>query len=821
MGEGRARTVMRDAERLAWRLTDRLTFVRDAGLPGNRADPGPPSRRNHSFAADRGRSIAESTSRSLRAAIEREAEFGHGFALIPVLLALGCLAWFTSAESIGIAKLAVLLCVFGMSALLCRGRFRTLRPLALAPLLFLTGMLLAAMETARLDTVILDGPVTTNLRGTVLSREQDDKGRWRYLIEIGETSGPRLRRPPARATLMARSRHEAFPVGSAIEGRARLSPPSGPALPGLNDFAFDAYFNGIGAVGFFYGAPRAFVDDKNGGGANVATSLRTYLAVAREELGSRLRSTIGGDAGAIAAALVTGEKRAISRETVEAMRAAGLSHILAISGLHMVLAAGTFLVGVRTLLSLIPGFAEKRSIKKIAAGGALLMAFLYMLISGGAVSALRSWIMISIMLVAVFFDRVSISLRNVALAALVIIAWTPSATAGAGFQMSFAATLALVAGYARWRDHKLRQREKKGRRASFGAVPGFIVATTATSLIGGLATAIYAASYFHRLPAYGLLANVVAAPLVSILVMPFALFAMLLMPFGLERYPLMVMGQGLDWVIMVARYVAALDSEWVTGRIGAAGFFLIAMGGVLLCVLRTRLAFAGAGLVLLGGAAIALERLAERPSIVISEDGQLVGLLVEGAIATNRGRPPEFIFSQWQRALALDRHVPPTDLSARAASGYDAAPKPKEAVGGGGLNAMASAAEAVTALSAAKPGTFSCRKDEWCIGRSREGWAIVVIDAAELFPALCGRADLVVAATRRPLAACPSGRALVVTGDSLRRSGAIEIHADHGKPGASPQMRVVNSFRSTQRPWERHRRYDWRSGTFFSEQLPP
>jgi competence protein ComEC len=488
-----------------------------------------------------------------------------------------------------------------------------------------------------------------------------------------------------------------------------------------------------------------------------------------------------------------------------------------------VLAAGTFLVGARTLLSLFPGLAEKRSIKKIAAGGALLMVFLYMLISGGAVSALRSWVMISIMLVAVVVDRVSISLRNVALAALVIIAWTPSAAAGPGFQMSFAATLALVAGYARWRDHRAaRERENNGRRASWGPVSGFVVATIVTSLIGGSATAIYAATYFHRLPAYGLLANVVATPLVSILVMPFGLFAMLLMPFGLERYPLMIMGQGLDWMIAVARYVAALDSEWMTGRIGGVGFFSIAVGGVLLCVLRTRLALAGAGLVLLGGSAIALERQAERPTIVISEDGQVVGFLTEDAIATNSARPPEFIFSQWQRALALDRHVPPKELSAASRAASNNAPKAKEAAAGGErFDAMASAAEATTALAAANPGIFSCRRDEWCVGRSREGWAVVVIDVAELFPALCGRADLVIAATRRPLAPCPSGSALVVTGDMLRQSGAIEIYADRAKPGLPPLMRVVKSFRSTQRPWQRHRRYDWRSGTFSSEEPAP
>ncbi|WP_026623278.1 competence protein ComEC [Ensifer sp. WSM1721] len=805
MGEGQAQAVARDEERSAWRLLDDNAPVPTADLAVQGAALRSPPVRYGLIIRRRTVRAATSISRSMRAAAAEEQEFGHGFVLIPVLLALGALAWFDLPGTVRIAELAALLCVFGMSTLLCRGDFRRWRPFALAPALFTAGMLLAAAETARLDTVILDGPVTTNVRGTVISREPDDKGRWRYLVEIQETSGPRLRRPPARATLLARSRHEPFQVGAALEGKARLSPPSGPALPGLNDFAFDAYFKGVGAVGFFYGAPRVPAESMVAERQQSSLPARTsaFLTMMREAAGNRIRAAIGGDTGAIAAALVTGEERAISRETVEALRAAGLSHVLAISGLNMVLAAGTFLIGARTLLSFVPGVAERFPIKKIAAAGALLMVFLYILISGGAVSALRSWIMISIMLVAVFFDRISISLRNVALAALVIITWKPSAVAGPGFQMSFAATLALVAGYARWRDHRAKDREANTKRGGWGAASSLATGIVATSVIGGLATAVYAAAHFHRLPAYGLAANIAAAPLISVLVMPFALFAMLLMPFGLEHYPLMVMGQALDWMLSVARYVASLDGEWMTGRVGNASFFLVAFGGVLLCVLRTRLALAGAGLILLGGSAIALERNVERPSIAISEDGQLVGLIAGGTIATNRSRPPEFVFSQWQRALAARDHTAPLEIPAIG----------PERTGAPKLVRQPDEAEIVALLGAAKPGVFTCRKSQVCVGQSREGWTVAVVEAPELVPILCKGADLIVVATRRPLAACPSGVAVIVTGQTLRRTGAIEIYADQRQPG-EPHMRVEASFASTERPWQRHRRYDWRSGDF-------
>lgn len=801
MGESGAQAVVRDGERSAWPESE-ATQVLTGDLPvigsGRRA----PAGRHATHIRHRIRSAATAVSLRIGAAVAEEQEYGHGFVLIPVVLALGSLAWLALPETVGTAKLAALLCVFGISAVLCRGDLRNWRPLLIAPALFTAGMLLAAAETARRDTVILDTPVTTTVRGTVLSRDPDDRGRWRYLVRIQETSGPRLRRAPERATLLARSRHEAFPVGATIEGKARLSPPSGPALPGLNDFAFGAYFKGVGAVGYFYGAPRAPVDagavtDRSQ--ASLPAKAAAYLALVREAIGNRIRTAIGGDTGAIAAALVTGEERAISREAVEMLRAAGLSHVLAISGLNMVLAAGTFLIGARTLLSFVPGLAERYSVKKIAAVGALLMVFFYILISGGAVSALRSWIMISIMLVALFFDRVSISLRNVALAALVILAWTPSAAAGPGFQMSFAATLALVAGYSRWRDHRRKDRETPRNRGGAGVVSGLAIGTVATSVIGGLATAVYAAAHFNRLPGYGLAANVLTTPLISVLIMPFALFAMLLMPFGLEYYPLVVMGQGLDWMLTVARYVASLDGEWTTGRMGDVQFFLIAFGGILLCVLRTRLALVGAGLIALGASAIALEPQKERPSIAISEDAQLVGLITADAIATNRSRPPEFIFSQWQRALAIAAHKAPVDLAA----------EPDTAAGTAAF------------LTSARAGVFACRKGTGCAGRSREGWTVAVIEKAESLSFLCGRVDLVVVASRRPSAGCPPGGSLVISTETLRRTGAVEIHAEQEQPGAPPRMRVVSSFSSTERPWQRHRRYDWRTGSFMPQGSPP
>lgn len=757
---------------------------------------------------------------SWRSAIEEEAAFGHGLVLVPVLLAAGVLTWLSLPYDLGLVKLALLPCVFGIAALSCNGAVRAIRPLMIAAGLFSAGMVLVAVETARLDTVVLDGPVTTNLRGKVLSREKNDREHWRYGVLIEQTTEPTLRRPPLKVMVLSRSPHTPLAIGATIEGRARLSPPSGPALPGLNDFAFDAYFRQIGAVGYFYGAPHSPAVD-----AGAATGDRSLwaqtadgLAAMRAAVGERIRGVIGGDTGALAAALVTAEERAIGRDTVEMLRQAGLAHVLAISGLNMVLAAGTFLIGARTVLSAVPGLAQRVAIKKIAAAGALTMVFLYILISGGAVSAVRAWIMISIMLVAVFFDRMSISLRNIALAAIVIIVITPSAVAGPGFQMSFAATLALVAGYARWRERaQADELGAAGRWWGRRLVMGFVIGVLATSLIGGLATSVYSAAYFQRLPAYGLLANILAAPLISIVIMPFGLFAMLLMPFGLEQYPLAVMAWGLDGMLVIARFVTSLDGEFLTGRVGPLAFLLIAFGGIILCVLRTWLAALG-GVVLLVGLMCLVVEDRQLPAVVVSEDGRLVGLVSDAAIATNRDRPSDFLFSQWQRALAVESHVAPMPALGAVAEGLY--PEAKRQSGKATPRVFDPAAAAAirkdinATLGKASPNVFSCREKQWCVARSDAGWTVALIENPNLFEVLCDRADLLIVPGSFSERTCSSGQARILNGRLLRLTGAVEIFAEPTLGNQRSDMRFKTSFTSLHRPWERHRAYDWRRGDF-------
>lgn len=801
-------------EALAWQATgeDRALPALRRAAPQHLAWPGAIMRATRRLR----RSLA--ARQTFAVAFAQERAHGHFFLFVPVFLGIGAALWFTAATDPSLVTLAVLALAMSWPALRLWRREDWVAIAAGAALLIPVGMLLAALESARLGTIILDAPVTTQISGRVLSREGDGKGAIRYRIALETTREPVLKRSPDVVTLLSRSRHEPIPIGGGIAGRARLGPPSGPALSGLNDFAFDAYFSGNGAVGYFYSVPTAGAVRE----AGFQERIRQEIATWRNNLTEHIRGRIDGDAGAIAAALVTAEQRAISPETVEALRQAGLAHVLAISGLNMVLAAGTFLVGMRMLMALIPGFAERYPTKKIAAAGALVMVTLYILVSGGAISAVRSWIMICVMLVAVLFGRSAISLRNVAISAILILLVTPSTVTNPGFQMSYAATLGLVAGYAAWRERPVRQESRGGPFQLVAGMAGrFAGGLLLSSLIGGLSTLIYSIGHFHRIPAYGLAGNLLAMPAISTIVMPFGLIAVLLMPLGLDAVPFAIMGKGIEWMIALSIWVAGWKGEVVTGRIALSAFLLIGVGGGLVCLLRTRLRHAGTLLVLFGLGLAFWPDSKGLPEVLVSEDGRLVAILRGDRIATNRTRPPGFIYDQWRRALRLEALVKPelrktTGLTLEPeneGAAADSRKKPRRQA-----DRQKAKAAMAAALGAARKGPgFVCETGAFCAAVSPSGWRIVTLEDTAFLGIACDGADLVVVPFALRLDACRSG-ARLVTARHLRRTGALEITPAGDNAGTSlTDATVTPAVETLERPWSRHRSYDWRTGSFETE----
>ena len=741
--------------------------------------------------------------------LEEEVAHGHGFLFVPVLIGAGAACWFSLPTDPPFWPYLTAFIVFSVIALINRHKagVRLLVPFAMA--LLLGGMMLAEFETWRRSTVMIDSAVTTNVTGVVERREVDARGRWRYIVRLEKTSDPDVRRQPQKVSLLAAARHVPAELGERLTGRARLSPPSGPALPGLNDFGFSSYYDGIGAVGFFYGAPKKEAGPVASPG--LLAAIESQLFALRSEIGNRIRATVPGDAGAFAAAIVTDERRAISEETTEALRLAGLAHIIAISGLNMALAAGIFFVGVRSVLSIFTGFAQAYPIKKIAAFGALLMVTAYYLISGFGVSAERAYVMMAVLLIAVLFDRPSISLRNVAISALIIMGMAPSEILGPSFQMSFSATVALVAGYALW---KRRSEGRDPERPVFRH-PGvtslltswnFVAGIFVTSLIGGISTAMFSVEHFHRIATYGLAANLAAMPVISFIVMPAGLIGMLLMPFGLEGFFIKIMGFGLELVIEIAKYVAAWGGDVGVGRQHAWFLTVATAGFLILTLLRTKLRLLGAPLIVMALLLSWQERGRPMPDLLVSEDGATIALIEGQRVLTNRTRPPDFIYDQWRRSLLIGDPLGPSLVESGTGP-----PGPKPDARAPLTPAMLKTAK--DRMERAVAGRFACQPRGWCVIVTEDGVVIAVIEDGRYAGTACDIAHLVIAPRAR-FDTCRSD-ALIINGSMLRKTGALEISL-----GDTPDVnnwRIKTALVGEDRPWNRHRHYDRRSRTFDSE----
>ncbi|MCC0035581.1 MAG: ComEC/Rec2 family competence protein [Hoeflea sp.] len=751
---------------------------------------------------------------AIATAAAAEREQGLAFLFVPVAMGAGAGLFYMAPADPPLVVLAVGLVVALLFAVLTReNHVAAARCAGYAAALF-AGALASAVEVHN-GAILLDSDVTTTITGTVEAREFDADGRVRYLVRLTSTTEPEIRRPPLRVRLAARSRHEPVPVGAVISGRARLSAPSGPVMPGGYDFAFRAFFDGIGAQGFFYRAPVQSGPPETVDGW--FRSARLGLRSTREHISARIRDVLPGDPGGIAAALAVSDRRGISEPVVDALRATGLAHILAISGLHMALAAGTLYIGIRKALAVFPVLVEALPVKKFAAIGALMTATAYLLISGGSVATQRAWVMLAIMLIAVLADRPALTMRNVALAAIAIILISPSAVVGPGFQMSFAATAALISAYAAIAMRARHESAGPDIRLS-GSAPRRWLATAAkaliglaiTSLVAGFATGLFSAHHFHRVAGNGLLANLMAMPLVTFVIMPAGLLAMLLMPFGLDAWPLLVMGQGLEGVIATANYVHSLGGDFNVGQIPLMTTLLAGAGFVILVFLRSRLRLAGLALIGLS-AMCALPPVAPHgPDILVSESGDLVGLAGPAGLASNAARPNDFVFGQWRTALRAAPHLPPVVVP-------EAEVAPGAARDSGTLDRL-------LASAASQPSRFHCAGRGVCAA-IHAGAAIVAIDDAALIGAACDRADLVIVAIPVYLGACRSG-ATLVTSRSLRRSGALAITvgghdrstatSQYGAGGqqARPVFRINAALQGVIRPWTIQRYYDWRTGRF-------
>ena len=421
--------------------------------------------------------------------------------------------------------------------------------------------------------------------------------------------------------------------------------------PGSYDFGRDMYFQGIGASGFVMGGIKAVEPPESGG---LSLRYAAFMQGLRDAIDARIRLTLEGDKRAIATALLTGRRDAITTPVNDAMFISGLGHVLSISGYHMAVVAGVVFFAVRALLALIPSLTVGFPIKKWSAVAALAAALFYLLLSGAEVATQRSFFMTAVVLIAVIVDRRAVTFRTLAVSAMIVLSIAPEAVVHPSFQMSFAATLGLVA-LVQIGMPRLFASPDNSRTAKVALWGGREIMTLAlASLVAGLATTPYAAFHFHRVTPYGVLANLAAMPVVSALVMPAGMLGLLAMPFGFDGVFWWLMGLGIDWMIAVTRWVA--DLPGAIGRMAAFGIgplIVSSAGIILLCLLRTPLRWSGAGVLAFS---VAWALAVPQPDVLISGDGHNVGVRgQDGRLHLMRTGKDAFLIKEWLAADADPR----------------------------------------------------------------------------------------------------------------------------------------------------------------------
>lgn len=492
------------------------------------------------------------------------------------------------------------------------------------------------------------GPV--NITGQLIALERQDDG-VRYLIAPDTIDRLRPGQIPARIRLRLSGKARAdanLVAGDRVQLRAVLMPPPGPVTPGGFDYGRMLWFERIGAVGFIISPPRLVAA---AGADNFVQHTEFFLTTLRDRLTARVIAGIPGDAGVLAAALMTGDRAAISDDVNSAMKNSGLAHLISISGLHMGMVAGILFFSLRAVLALIEPVALRYPIKKWSAAFAMIGAFLYLLISGSSIPTQRSFFMTGLVLMAVMLDRTAISMRTIMLAASVILVMAPESLLSASFQMSFAAVIALVALYE---NFSAQLSYSMGEDGWFRRSAKYVLAMLASSLVAGLATAPFAAFHFNRFTVYGLLANMLAVPLTGAVIMPCAIAAFLLMPFGLERLALWPMGWGVQWVIEIANWVAGLPGAvMAVGQAPDAILLLIVGGGLWLCLWDQKWRMAGFAPMALGlfvwwiGASY-------RPDILVEGQGRLIAVRNgAGVLVVNSAMAARHAAGEWAKQEGL------------------------------------------------------------------------------------------------------------------------------------------------------------------------
>jgi competence protein ComEC len=533
--------------------------------------------------------------------------------------------------------------------------------------------------------------------------------------------------------------------GAVVSLRARLAPPPPMALPGTYDFARDAWFRGIGAVGKALG-PVELVRPGRAG----------TLEAVRQRLARHIQQVMPGPESGIAIALVTGDQNSVTQEDADAMRSSGLTHLLSVSGLHIAAVVAAAMLLSLKLLALSERLALRFNLVLVSAGVAAVAGIGYTLLTGAQVPTVRSCVAAVLVLLGIALGRDAISIRLVAVGALAVLLFRPEALAGPSFQMSFAAVTAIVAIHSTSWSRRFFQRRDEGPFKRLGRA---VAAIVVTGLAVEFALIPFALFHFHRAGLYGVGANIIAIPLTTFVIMPLEAAALLLDTIGAGQPLWWLTGWAIHALLSLAHAVAATPGAVaLMPAMPRWAFGLMVIGGLWLCLWTSRVRLFGLVPVAVG-AAVALA--SPTPDLLITGDGRhLVVLSDDGTPLLLRDRAGDYM----------------RDLFAEA-SGFEGDP--------GNLG---------------EPPFSACSRDS-CVAAIRKGgmeWRVLATRSATTirwteFTTACSAADIVVSDRRLPRSCVP--RWLKLDRPTLEKSGGVAIYL-----GPHPHLATV-AERLGAHPW--------------------
>lgn len=661
----------------------------------------------------------------------------------PVAFGCGCALYFALAREPQAWVAWALLPV--VAGLLVGLRWSVWRATTMA--LALSACAMAGFAVAKLRTEAIKAPVAQagarpqSIEAWVVDIAQPGESGQRLLLAPIRVGDWPAEETPVRSRVTLRPEMALPKPGDAVRLLAIVNPPPPPASPGSYDFARDAYFESVGAVGLALREPELAT-----AGAKAPWRLRLTMAVnaARWSLTEKIVAALGPETGGLAAAMTTGHEAFIPREQVENLRAAGLAHIVSISGLHMAIVGGFAFAAARLGVAAWPWLALRAPGKKIAAVVGLAAVGGYLVLSGAPPPAERAAITASVAFAAILVDRQAISLHALALAAMGVMLLQPEAVTEPGFQMSFAATAALVALAEIW-PRPVKEIEVPWPIRLVQGVVTWTLASIAVSFVAGLATGPFAIQHFNRVSTWGLFANLAVAPISSFLMMPGLALGAALTPFGLGQAPLEVAGWSIALMNRIAAWAAGAPMaqlvvpsapDWVL----PASF----LGLLFVCLWKGALRWAGLPLAL----AILWAPRPPAPAVWISADGAAVAVR-EGRDAVLL-RPDVKLFGAelWSRRRGLTPLISEAERDKRfACDAWSCAPAPgapvklaaawnlKRPLKPGRLEALCAGADVVVLRNAFRPETCAAplvltgldfaRGGSAELYRAGSGWRIV------------------------------------------------------------------------------------------------